>query len=73
MTNVKTSIRINVNGKPWVCFSNTTLNELINNLRLDKSLIAIERNKKVVSPSLWSKTYLDNDDTIEIIAIVGGG
>nr|UNJ15529.1 thiamine biosynthesis protein S [Cyanidiaceae sp.] len=73
MPNIKNLVKITVNGKPWICFNNTTLNELINNLRLKHNLIAIEHNKKVIPPSLWTKAYLSHNDIVEIITIVGGG
>ena len=73
MANGKNLVKITVNGKPWVCLNNTTLEEIINNLRLNKNLIAIEHNRQVISPNLWKKTYLDNNDVVEIITIVGGG
>ena len=38
-----------------------------------KNLVVIEYNGKILQSKKWEKTYLNNNDKIEIITIVGGG
>ena len=51
----------------------TSIAELISELDLPVSRIAIELNREVVRRSEWSSAVLKNEDRIEIVHFVGGG
>ena len=51
----------------------TSIAELITELDLPVSRIAIELNREVVRRSDWSSAVLKDEDRIEIVHFVGGG
>jgi len=50
-----------------------TLSVLTKSKGLNKDAIVIEHNGEIVSKDKWFETYINNDDTIEIVNYVGGG
>nr|WDB00540.1 thiamine-biosynthesis [Cavernulicola chilensis] len=70
MTNI---IIVNINGSPYNCKNRMTLYDLITYLNFNPELIAIEYNYQVVSTNLWKDFYVNNNDNIEIVTMVGGG
>jgi thiamine biosynthesis protein ThiS len=63
---------ITLNGDP-LNTSSSSLAGLIVELKLDKRLIAVERNLEVVPKSAYEKTLLVDGDRIEIVHMIGGG
>ena len=66
-------MRVFVNGDLKEFSSALSLAELITQLDLPASRIAIELNREVVRRSDWGSTMLKDDDRIEIVHFVGGG
>ena len=66
------SQRITLNGDP-LNTSACNLAELITELKLDKRLIAVERNLEVVPKSAYGETLLADGDRVEIVHMIGGG
>ncbi len=64
---------ISVNGVPREIAEGTTLGELISDLGIRRSGIAVARNDDVVARSAIDATALAAGDSIEIIAAVAGG
>jgi len=63
-----------VNGAPHVCRdASPTVAELIGELALTGKRVAVERNGEIVPRSRYAEERLAPDDTLEIIAAVGGG
>ena len=50
-----------------------TLAELVNELGLERRMIAIERNLEVVPKSRYADTQLAEGDRIELVHMIGGG
>jgi len=50
-----------------------TLAELVNELGLERRMIAIERNLEVVPKSRYADTHLAEGDRIELVHMIGGG
>jgi sulfur carrier protein len=50
-----------------------TLAELVNELGLERRMIAIERNLEVVPKSRYADTLLTEGDRIELVHMIGGG
>jgi thiamine biosynthesis protein ThiS len=66
-------LTIELNGEPK-CFSAAlTVQALIEQLGLEPTKIAIERNREIVPKSTFSRVSLADGDKIEIIHFVGGG
>lgn len=61
-----------VNDKE-IATESQTLTELLAELHIDTTLIAVERNRVIVPRSEYAHTSLEEEDTIEIIHAVGGG
>ena len=66
-------MRVFVNGDEKDFNSGSSLAELIDQLDLPATRIAIELNREVVRRSDWGSTMLKDDDRIEIVHFVGGG
>ena len=49
------------------------LTELVRELKLEKRMIAIERNLEVVPKSEYDNTWLNESDRIELVHMIGGG
>lgn len=66
-------ITIYVNGEPLNCECQMLLKDLLLYLELNLNSVIIEYNKKIITLSQYSNIYLNTNDSIEIITIVGGG
>ena len=66
-------MKVFVNGDEKEFGSGISLAELITQLDLPATRIAIELNREVVRRSDWGGTMLKDDDRIEIVHFVGGG
>jgi thiamine biosynthesis protein ThiS len=67
------SFRVYINGDALELPAPISLAELINDLDLPATRIAVELNRTVVRRSDWSTTMLRDEDRIEIVHFVGGG
>ena len=65
--------KIQLNGDPYEVINGTNLNELLNNLKLQKNKIAIEVNGEIIEKSKYPNLILRRDDKVEIVHFVGGG
>ena len=67
-------MQIQVNGKPRQLGGEpTSVATLVRELGLEAKRIAVERNGAIVPRSRYEATLLQNGDTLEIVAAVGGG
>ena len=66
-------INIYINGDKKLVNINCSLNEILENFKIDKRKIAVEINQKVISKSLYNCTVVTADDRIEIVQLIGGG
>jgi sulfur carrier protein len=73
MSNLSSSITVQVNGESQACPANLTLPELLDQLGLNPRLIAVEYNGEILHRQFWSNTQIQNGDRLEIVTIVGGG
>lgn len=62
-----------VNGERREVTPGTTVLELLLQLRLDSSLVAIERNREILPRARWADSRIEPDDRFEIVQFVGGG
>lgn len=68
-----TRIHINVNNDTVLCISPISIKELVALKNLDIAGTAIARNNTIVSKPLWSTTYLNDGDHLDIFTLVAGG
>ena len=66
-------MQIYVNGEGREFSGVSSLAELIDELDLPATRIAVELNREVVRRNDWSSTMLHESDRIEIVHFVGGG
>ena len=66
-------IKIKINGKIKTIIDKLTLYELINDLKIPITKVAIELNKEIINKKEVRKIKLKNNDIIEIVHFIGGG
>ena len=70
---INKNISIQINGEPFNCSEPLSLQFLLNYLDFNSERIAIEINSTLLPERLFHSTYINDQDKIEIITIVGGG
>jgi thiamine biosynthesis protein ThiS len=50
-----------------------TVDEMLLHFKLDQKKVVVELNKSIVKRDLFSTTHLSENDSVEIVTIVGGG
>lgn len=50
-----------------------TVSSLLEVLSLEKDMVAVELNKEIVHRERFDETKLAEDDSLEIVTVVGGG
>ena len=66
-------MKIAVNGKPAAVPAGSTVQNLLEQLRLDSRQVVVERNQTIVPRQRFAEEVLAEDDTLEIVHFVGGG
>ena len=66
-------IKIKINGKIKTIIDKLTLYELINDLKIPITKVAIELNKEIINKKEIKKIKVKNNDIIEIVHFIGGG
>ncbi len=66
-------MEIVVNGKPMEVQPGTTVAELLEQLKLQPRLVAVERNRELVPRTEHARCVLQPGDRVEIVTLVGGG
>ena len=66
-------MKIIVNGKFIETAAGSTVQNLLDQLRLDSRQVVVERNRQIVSRQRFDGEYLTDGDTLEIVHFVGGG
>lgn len=64
--------QITLNGEP-MDVSAATVAALVDQLKLDATKVAVERNLAIVPRSLYTQTPIHSGDRIEIVGFIGGG
>jgi len=62
-----------LNGQKYIAPSNLTISDLIDYFGYNQSLLVVEYNRFISNKTEWNKTFIQENDTIEIVTIVGGG
>jgi len=65
--------KIQLNGSIFEINQGTNLNELLNNLKIQKKKIAVEVNGTIVEKEKYLNLVLHKDDKVEIVHFIGGG
>ena len=65
--------KIQLNGDLYEINDGTSLNELLNKLKIEKNKVAIEVNGEIVERKKYSNLILNKNDKVEIVQFIGGG
>jgi len=70
---MKKKIKIKINGKINKIDDKTKLSDLIKNLKVPLTKVAIELNREIVDKKNLKRIDLKSNDEIEIVHFIGGG
>ena len=65
--------KIQLNGISYEINNGTNLNQLLNNLKIQKNKVAIEVNGQIIDKNKYPNLILNRDDKVEIVHFIGGG
>ena len=66
-------IQVSVNGEPLRVPSGSTVADILRQLSLDRTRVAVEHNLRVVPRAQHASLRLNHGDRLEIVTFVGGG
>jgi thiamine biosynthesis protein ThiS len=66
-------IEIVVNGEPRTAQEGQTILDLLRELALEPTRVAVEFDRRIVKQGLWEETILRSGSQVEIVQFVGGG
>ncbi len=66
-------MQVYVNGEPKELKEGTTVAELLQQLGLNPKVVAVERNRELVTRSEHDRCVLKDGDRVEIVTLAGGG
>lgn len=66
-------MRVFVNGEPREIAEETTLQHLLEELRIEEKVMAAAINTKIVKKEEWGQRVLQKHDRLELLHFVGGG
>lgn len=67
------TMQIIFNGKPRELVTATTIEDFLNQLRLDCRQVVVELNGDIISRQRQAEVRLADGDTLEVVHFVGGG
>ncbi|MBE9221426.1 thiamine biosynthesis protein ThiS [Cyanobacterium stanieri LEGE 03274] len=70
---VQEKINIMVNGENHQLEKNLLLLQLLEILKFNPRLIALEYNGEILHRQYWDSTMVQDGDRLEVVTIVGGG
>lgn len=62
-----------LNGHKYMTNDKLTILEAVTYFNYNVSILVLEYNHLIYSKKNWDKTYIKNNDILEIVTIVGGG
>ena len=66
-------MRVIINGEMKEFDQSLTLESLLSGLKLKSEGVVCELNRSIISKTRYSQTYLNDNDSLEIVHFVGGG
>ena len=65
--------KIQLNGDLYEINNGTSLNELLNKLKIQKNKVAIEVNGEIIEKNKYPNLILNKNDKVDIVQFIGGG
>ena len=66
-------MEITFNGKPREIQAGISLQEFLDQMKLDCMQVVVEHNNSIISRQRLTETVMQTGDTLEVIHFVGGG
>ena len=73
MNNVQWKKTFFLNGQEYYIDKSQTLFDIISYFNYNSSLFVLEYNNFICNKKRWKRIYIQSNDKIELISIVGGG
>jgi len=70
---MQTSVNLTLNGEVRAFDGPITVASLLAILGLETRKVAVERNEEIVPRSVYTETWLQSGDALEIVHFIGGG
>jgi thiamine biosynthesis protein ThiS len=71
--NYLTMLTIQFNGQTTTVLEGTTIEDLIQSAGIPSRFCAVERNLEIVPKNRYGATLVEENDSIEVVTLVGGG
>lgn len=65
--------KFSLNGENYYIETDSTILRILEYFKYNKSLFVLEYNNLICNKKDWDKIWIQNNDKIEIVTIVGGG
>lgn len=66
-------IAVVINGEPRELQDGLNVLDMLSHLGLAANRVAIERNRDILPRAQWQQTFVEANDSYEIVQFVGGG
>ena len=66
-------MKVTINGTAKELTDNSLLSDIVKQFCKESKHIITEVNGQIIPSSSWNNTSIKNNDTIELVAFVGGG
>ena len=66
-------IYFSLNGQSYYSNQKLTVFDIITYFNYKDSLLVLELNQRVFNKKKWQQTFINDQDNLEIVSIVGGG
>ncbi|MPZ48570.1 MAG: sulfur carrier protein ThiS [Dehalococcoidia bacterium] len=64
---------VTLNGKPRQVAPGLSLSALLDDLGIDRRLVAVAYNEQVIPRDTYDSVHLQDGDRVEVVRMVGGG
>ena len=65
--------KIQLNGAPFKIKTGSSINYLLDKLKISKEKVAVEINGVIAEKNKYSKIKISQNDKLEIVHFIGGG
>lgn len=73
MNTTKTTVSVQLNGKPAEVEDGLSVRGLLESLDLHPGMVVVELNREILPRDRYDEFTVGEDDTIELVHFVGGG
>lgn len=66
-------MRVRLNGEEREVKNGTSIEGLMETMKIDRRHVVVEYNGNILQPSSWQDVCLADNDRLELLSFVGGG